>query len=225
MDRKILRYEGKDLTVTYERPRCIHAERCVNDLPEVFDPNRKPWINADATAADKLAAMVHTCPSGALHYERNDGGSTEKTPESNIATLGINGPLWIHGDLEINGIVGEKKDFRVALCRCGASRYKPFCDGSHKDLPFKDDGKGKMGNIEENLAQGGLTIKPAKDGPLMLSGPLEIRNVEGDILYQGEKLPCVAAGPLATNRSAMAAIWELILRRTKEDYFLSFGYN
>ncbi len=194
MERKILRYEGKDLTVTYERPRCIHAEHCVKDLPEVFDPKRKPWINADATAADKLAAMVHTCPSGALHYERNDGGSTETTPDKNVATLGIDGPLWVHGNIEINGIEGEPRDFRAALCRCGASKYRPFCDGSHQQLPFKDDGKGKTGNIDENLAQGELTINPVTDGPLMFVGPLEIQNAEGEVIFRGEKTALCRCG-------------------------------
>ncbi|MEE8388705.1 MAG: CDGSH iron-sulfur domain-containing protein [Acidiferrobacterales bacterium] len=187
MERKILRYEGKDLTVTYERPRCIHAERCVKDLPEVFDPKRQPWVDANATSAENLAAMIHTCPSGALHYERNDGGSIEPTPETNTVTLGVNGPLWFHGNFVIDGIEGERKEFRAALCRCGASKYKPFCDDSHEKLPFIDDGKGKAGNVEENLAEGGLTINPATDGPLVLSGPLEIRNASGAVLFRGEK--------------------------------------
>lgn len=194
MERNIIRYEGKDLNVTYERKRCIHAERCVKDLPEVFDPKRKPWVDADATTADSLASMIHTCPSGALHYERKDNGSVEPTPEFNSVTLGINGPLWFHGNVEINGIEGETKEFRAALCRCGASKYKPFCDGSHEDLPFKDDGKGKTGNIEENIAQGELTINPVTDGPLMLTGPLEIRNAEGTVLFKGEKTALCRCG-------------------------------
>ncbi|MFV1997946.1 MAG: CDGSH iron-sulfur domain-containing protein [Acidiferrobacterales bacterium] len=194
MERKILRYEGKDITVTYERPRCIHAERCVKDLPEVFDPERKPWVDADATEADNLAAMILTCPSGALHYERNNGGSTETAPDNNIATLDVDGPLWVHGNLEISGIEGETKEFRAALCRCGASKYKPFCDGSHEKLPFKDDGKGKPGNINENTAEGVLTINPVADGPLTVSGPLEIRNAEGDVLYRGEKTSLCRCG-------------------------------
>lgn len=194
MERKILRYEGKDLTVVYERPRCIHAERCVKDLPEVFDPERKPWVDADATSAENLAEMIHTCPSGALHYERNDGGSTETTPDKNVATLGIDGPLWIHGNLEIDGIEGETREFRAALCRCGASKYKPFCDGSHEKMAFKDDGKGKAGNIDDDLATGELTINPATDGPIVLSGPLEIRNAKGDVLYRGEKTALCRCG-------------------------------
>lgn len=194
MERKILRYEGKDLTVTYERPRCIHAERCVKDLPEVFNPKRQPWVEANATSAELLATIIHTCPSGALHYERNDGGSIETAPENNTVTLGINGPLWFLGDLVINGIEGEKKEFRAALCRCGASQYKPFCDGSHEKLPFNDDGKGKPGNIEDNLAQGGLTITPAADGPLMLDGPLEIRNATGELIFRGQKTALCRCG-------------------------------
>jgi len=194
MERKILKYEGKDLTVTYERPRCIHAERCVKDLPEVFNPERKPWVDADATSADDLAVMIHTCPSGALHYERNDGGPTEPTPDKNTVTLGIDGPLWFHGNMEIDNIEGESRDFRAALCRCGASKYKPFCDGSHEKLPYKDEGKGKTGDIEGNLTEGQLSINPATDGPLLLSGPLEIRNADCKVLFRGEKTALCRCG-------------------------------
>lgn len=194
MERIILRYEGNDLTVKYERPRCIHAERCVKDLPEVFNPKRKPWVDADATSAENLANLIHTCPSGALHYERTDGGTVEPAPKQNTITLGVDGPLWIHGNLEINGIEGETREFRAALCRCGASKYKPFCDGSHEKLPFSDDGKGKTGKLEDNLAEGELRINPLADGPLQLSGPMEIRNANGEIVFRGEKTALCRCG-------------------------------
>ncbi len=194
MERIILRYEGNDLTVKYERPRCIHAERCVKDLPEVFNPKRKPWVDADATSAENLANLIHTCPSGALHYERTDGGTVEPAPEQNTITLGVDGPLWIHGNLEINGIEGETREFRAALCRCGASKYKPFCDGSHEKLPFSDGGKGKTGKLEDNLAEGELRINPLADGPLQLSGPMEIRNANGEIVFRGEKTALCRCG-------------------------------
>ncbi|MEE8388710.1 MAG: CDGSH iron-sulfur domain-containing protein [Acidiferrobacterales bacterium] len=102
--------------------------------------------------------------------------------------------LWFIGDIEINGIEGESRDFRVALCRCGASKYKPFCDGSHEKLSFNDNGKGKAGIIEDNLAEGELTTNPATDGPLLLSGPVEIRNAEGKVIFRGEKTSLCRCG-------------------------------
>jgi hypothetical protein len=50
-----------------------------------------------------------------------------------------NGPIEISGDIMIvqpNGIVVESK--KSYLCRCGASERKPYCDGTHKKIDFKD---------------------------------------------------------------------------------------
>ncbi len=85
MERKILHYQGQDIVVHYERPRCIHAEECVHGLPEVFDSTRKPWIDADATATERVAEVVRRCPTGALHYERRDNGPAEVTPGDKLS--------------------------------------------------------------------------------------------------------------------------------------------
>lgn len=72
-DRKT--YEGRSITVTFEAGRCRHAAECVRGLPEVFDTGRRPWIQPDNAAADRLAEVVTRCPSGALQYRRADGGT------------------------------------------------------------------------------------------------------------------------------------------------------
>ena len=131
MDTKTHTYEGTDATVTWSQVRCIHAEVCVHGLPGAFEPGRRPWIKPDAAeSAEALAAVVFNCPTGALHIAR---GPEEPTPEANLVTVAPDGPLYLRGDVTIRDASGETvlTDTRVALCRCGLSRHKPFCDNSH----------------------------------------------------------------------------------------------
>lgn len=73
-------YEGRSITVTFEAGRCRHAAECVRGLPEVFDTGRRPWIQPDGADADRVAAVVRRCPSGALRYERTDGAEEARPP-------------------------------------------------------------------------------------------------------------------------------------------------
>lgn len=132
------RYTGEDVDITYSLKRCIHAKACINRLSEVFDTKKRPWINADGAAADGVAEMIPLCPSGALHYERKDGGAAEATPTENTIVIWKNGPLQVTGDMSIQGAtVAMDSETRVTLCRCGSSQNKPFCDGSHHKIEFK----------------------------------------------------------------------------------------
>lgn len=138
MKSKTLHYSGKKAAVSYDVRRCIHAAECVHGLPEVFDPGRKPWIDPDRAEAEQLLQVIMRCPTGALHLERIDGEQAEPTPERNTAIVERNGPVYLRGDLEIVTGEGEVllRDTRIALCRCGASENKPFCDGSHVRIGF-----------------------------------------------------------------------------------------
>lgn len=141
MKSKTLHYSGKKAAVSYDVRRCIHAAECVHGLPDVFDPGRKPWIDPDRAEAEQLLQVIMRCPTGALHLERSDGEQAEPTPERNTAIVERNGPVYLRGDLEIVTREGEVllKDTRIALCRCGASENKPFCDGSHVRVGFEGD--------------------------------------------------------------------------------------
>jgi uncharacterized Fe-S cluster protein YjdI len=138
MSSKIREYTGEGIVVSYDVQRCIHAAECVRTLPQVFDPNRRPWINPQDASADDVAAAVQRCPTGALHFTRTDGGAPEPVPTENTITLEPNGPLYIRGNIELTDAQGTivLHDTRVALCRCGASEIKPFCDGSHERVGF-----------------------------------------------------------------------------------------
>ena len=138
MKSKTLHYSGERAAVSYDVRRCIHAAECVHGLPDVFDPGRKPWIDPDRAEAEQLLQVIMRCPTGALHLERSDDEHAEPTPERNTAIVERNGPVYLRGDLEIVTGEGEVlvRDTRIALCRCGASANKPFCDGSHVRVGF-----------------------------------------------------------------------------------------
>jgi uncharacterized Fe-S cluster protein YjdI/CDGSH-type Zn-finger protein len=132
-------YAGEGIEVHWEPRLCIHSRNCVRNLGAVFDPERRPWIDPDAADPDAVAAAVITCPTGALHFRRTDGGPQEEADELTV-TPTPKGPLFLRGHVRIQGADGDviREDTRVALCRCGASANKPFCDGSHRRIGFDD---------------------------------------------------------------------------------------
>jgi uncharacterized Fe-S cluster protein YjdI/CDGSH-type Zn-finger protein len=131
-------YANEAIDITYDARRCIHASECVRGLPEVFDTNRRPWILPSGAGADAIAAVIERCPSGALHYTRRDGGAAESPPEQTTITPVPGGPLYVRGLIELRSPDGGQivEDTRAALCRCGQSENKPFCDNSHIGTGF-----------------------------------------------------------------------------------------
>ena len=114
----------------------IHSQNCVRRLGEVFDPDRRPWVQVVGADADRIAETILTCPTGALHFRRLDGGPREQPQAETTIEATPNGPPFLRGRLRIldeNGAL-LREDTRVALCRCGTSRNKPFCDGSHRTI-------------------------------------------------------------------------------------------
>jgi uncharacterized Fe-S cluster protein YjdI len=127
-------YTAEAITVTFNPRLCIHAAECVRGLPAVFNRDRRPWVQADAAPPDVIATVVQRCPTGALHFVRHDGGAAEPVPAETTVTPQPNGPLYVRGVVEIHDAAGAlvRRDTRMALCRCGQSQNKPFCDGSHR---------------------------------------------------------------------------------------------
>lgn len=132
-------YTTEAIAVHWDASRCIHTARCIAGLPGVFDPRRRPWIDLDETDADEVAAVVTRCPTGALHFQRRDGGPDEQAVTPPIVMPAPNGPLFVRGHVQIVNGAGEvlREDTRMALCRCGASENKPFCDNSHRRIGFR----------------------------------------------------------------------------------------
>lgn len=134
-------YANAEIEVHWEPRLCIHTKSCVRLLPDVFDPDRRPWVDVDAgdTDPDAIAATVLTCPTGALHFRRLDAGAQEEAPEEATFAPQPDGPLFVRGHVRVVDADGKliREDTRLALCRCGASENKPFCDGSHRRIGFR----------------------------------------------------------------------------------------
>jgi CDGSH-type Zn-finger protein len=173
--------EGRDLTLLYEGKKCIHARFCVTGAPKVFLANVKgPWINPDAIEVDRLVEIAHACPSGAIRYQRKDGKHEETAPPVNLIAIREAGPYAVRGQLLLNG---EAAGFRATLCRCGASKNKPFCDGSHHDAGFGASGEPATGKADMLAVRDGpLAIDPQVDGPLQVRGNLEITSGTGRVV-------------------------------------------
>jgi uncharacterized Fe-S cluster protein YjdI len=135
-------YANDRIEVTWEPAFCIHAAECLRGLPAVFDNGRRPWIAVDDGSAADIGEVIQRCPTGALHFRRLDGGPQEPVPEETTVVERPNGPLYVHGKLRIiaQDHTTVREDTRVALCRCGASANKPFCDGSHRKVGFRTIG-------------------------------------------------------------------------------------
>jgi len=198
MDTNVYTYEGNEVTVTWDQKRCIHAQACVDGLPNVFDPERRPWIEPDQADADAVEAVVPRCPTGALHLTRN-GTNPEPTPDTNRITIDADGPLYVRADAELIDSDGETllTDTRMALCRCGRSENKPLCDGSH-DEGFADEGHIAVNHLstpDEATDEGPLRIRATEDGPFVVEGPVTIEATDDETVsgHRGALCRCGAS--------------------------------
>ncbi len=132
-------YAGDGITVQWFASRCIHSGECIRALPRVFNPRRRPWVNAAAADADRIAEAVLRCPTGALRYHRSDGGAQESAESPPTVRMQPDGPWFVRGELEILDETGRvvRRETRVALCRCGKSRHMPYCDNTHAVIGFR----------------------------------------------------------------------------------------
>jgi len=136
-------YTKGDLTVVWQPELCIHSAVCFNQLPEVFKPRDRPWVQMEAADIEQIRETVHACPSGALSIKPAPSPFPATEPElvHPKATVKIfeNGPVRVLGPCDItmaDGSIVEKLN-GVSFCRCGGSKNLPFCDASHKTNGFK----------------------------------------------------------------------------------------
>ncbi|HWH81614.1 MAG TPA: ferritin-like domain-containing protein [Burkholderiaceae bacterium] len=168
---------GRDVLLRFDTQRCIHARRCVLGEPEVFLANTPgEWLHPDAATPERIAIVAAQCPSGAVTYERLDGGANEQAPRVNVVRVRENGPLAVLAEMQIAGQEGRPgSTLRATLCRCGASSNKPFCDGSHTAAGFIASGEPKTIESQPLAARAGvLAITPTRNGPLEVKGNLEV---------------------------------------------------
>jgi uncharacterized Fe-S cluster protein YjdI/CDGSH-type Zn-finger protein len=178
-------YAGPGLVVHWDSDLCIHASRCWRNLPEVFQPWAKPWIDPSGADAERIRRVIAICPTGAISFTDveavaetdpadgwKDGCAPElqaevdeaarrrgsvpagqevstapagaEAPRAMAGTLTVepDGPL-ITSDVRVVGATGEVLvEGTAALCRCGGSARKPFCDNTHARNGFRDPGTG-----------------------------------------------------------------------------------
>ena len=133
-------YTNNEITVVWKPKSCIHAAECVKALPKVYRPEEKPWLQIENATTDELKSQIRKCPSGALSFYMNgEENKEEEELETKVEVL-KNGPLLVYGTLIVKDKEGlEKiKNKTTAFCRCGASSNKPYCDGTHIKVNFKD---------------------------------------------------------------------------------------
>ncbi len=133
-------YEGDGLTIRDNRGICAHSGRCTDGLPSVFRYKQEPWIEPKGVSRDEIIATIRRCPSGALSYLAHGLEDAEPSREPAVF-VSPNGPYVVSGSpelLETDWGQGASAQ-RFTLCRCGGSKNKPFCDGTHWSNGFTDD--------------------------------------------------------------------------------------
>ncbi len=184
----IFDFPGAEIDVHWDKRLCIHVGECGGAANTLFEGGRDPWCMPDEVGKADVREVCERCPSGALSYT-DKSGEPEQAPGENTVSVVYNGPLYVTGDLDIDGAPADMPGvrFRAALCRCGASGNKPFCDNSHLTAGFEDFGAvGEKGPGLVN-AGGPLRVRAIPKGPLMLEGNLTIRAGSGRVAWQGEK--------------------------------------
>ncbi len=126
-------YEAAEVTIYDDRSVCAHIGECTDGLPAVWKLDTEPWIDQNAASADEIKATIHKCPSGALTFA--EPGSTETVEETTSPAIkaSVDGPYFVRGGITVSSSAGKAYEVRTrqALCRCGGSQNKPFCDGTH----------------------------------------------------------------------------------------------
>lgn len=137
------RYTNGEVTVVWQPQLCIHSGICFTGLPRVFDPRRRPWVMPENGTTAEIVAQVGKCPSGALAIAQAPAESAAPADSEAAEVTRIevtpNGPLRVHGTLLVRGSDGScsLREGTTALCRCGGSSNKPFCDGTHAKNGFQ----------------------------------------------------------------------------------------
>lgn len=140
MENKIEKqYSNGEITVVWKPDVCIHSAICFKGLPRVFNPNNRPWVTIEGSNSEAIMQQIDKCPSGALSYFKNETPSNTVTEKETIVEVAKNGPVLIYGNIKIKDANGAEttRNKVTALCRCGASNNKPYCDGTHAKIGFE----------------------------------------------------------------------------------------
>jgi len=131
---------GKQITIFDNRGTCCHSGNCTDHLPQVFNLKTDPLVSPDAADPETIMRIVRQCPSGALGFLYH-GSAYEGEDRDQAIYVSKDGPYHVQGSIELEHEVrndGASTE-HYALCRCGHSKNKPFCDGTHWYVGFKDE--------------------------------------------------------------------------------------
>jgi CDGSH-type Zn-finger protein len=132
-------YRGRSITIFDNRSICAHAGFCTDRLKSVFRMGVEPWIEPDGASVEAIIGTIEKCPSGALSYAR-EGVEALPPAREPMVTVTNHGPYAVTGGIELESVrfgEGASKE-HYTLCRCGGSKNKPFCDGTHWHIGFRD---------------------------------------------------------------------------------------
>lgn len=193
MKQRITLYKGKSVEVTYDSAICLHASECTNGSSRAFNPKRNPWVDPNGEDPATILAIVARCPTSALRARKLDPEIEDpKYPTTSKIQVTADGPLFVHSpDIKINGASAGN---RMALCRCGASSHKPFCDRSHKTIGFEDPGAINS-DVRANFTQDtSLRLTLCEDGPIIAEGAMEIRTASGRVAVRTQRVVLCRCG-------------------------------
>lgn len=133
-------YVGEGITIHDNRGICAHSGHCTDGLPAVFRLKTEPWIDPDGAEPEEIVETIKKCPSGALSYSIDEVEHRDQEREPSIL-VSKDGPYHARGGigLEVDSWGEGASREHFTLCRCGGSKNKPFCDGTHWYIEFKDD--------------------------------------------------------------------------------------
>jgi uncharacterized Fe-S cluster protein YjdI len=134
------KYTNGEITIIWEPKLCDHSSICYRSLPKVFKLSERPWIDPNAATTLEIIKTVDRCPTKALTYELNKDVVINEENSITKITILQDGPYLVDGNIKVLDYKGNEIVYKrgIALCRCGASKNKPFCDGIHSHIGFKD---------------------------------------------------------------------------------------
>ncbi|MDD4564874.1 MAG: (4Fe-4S)-binding protein [Eubacteriales bacterium] len=142
-------YKTDDLIVYWYPSLCSHATKCLIMLPQVFDVDKRPWVNINAAGPVDIMRTIDACPSGALRYALTENSKVDPELAKGPGSIGHkaskeaapvkiravkDGPLLVKGPATLLGTDGTilREADSMVLCRCGLTKNPPFCDGEHR---------------------------------------------------------------------------------------------
>lgn len=131
--------EGPSLILRDAEELCAEARFC--------SAHGAAWhrvLRDDDESREIVIREAEMCPSGrytAVDKETGQVHEPDLPPSIGLVedpSQGISGPLWVRGGVPVVSADGEPYEVRnrVTLCRCGGSKNKPFCDGTHVEIGF-----------------------------------------------------------------------------------------